>query len=67
MRAHSTLCAKDVCRAVLEYAVAKDQLLRDRGESDLIDDKTAFIIKRYDSAPSKNGGQAVFDSAAFSE
>jgi hypothetical protein len=42
--------AKDICNAVLDYAVKKDASLRDRGEQDLIDDKTAFVIKRSASA-----------------
>jgi len=46
MRDISRLPAKDICNAVLERAVRRDELLRDRGETDLIDDKTVFIIKR---------------------
>ena len=38
--------AKAICNTVLDYAVNRDVLLRDSGERDLIDDKTAFIIKR---------------------
>ena len=38
--------AKDICQAVLDRAAARDQGLRSRGEDDLIDDKTVFIIKR---------------------
>jgi hypothetical protein len=38
--------AKDICNDVLEYAVRRDVYLSDSGEQDLIDDKTAFIIKR---------------------
>jgi len=30
----------------LDYAVSRDAHLRDSGDRDLIDDKTAFIIKR---------------------
>ncbi|MFZ0662640.1 MAG: PP2C family protein-serine/threonine phosphatase [Acidobacteriaceae bacterium] len=37
--------AKVICDAVLEYAVSKDDLLRQIGESERIDDKTVFIIK----------------------
>ena len=47
---HSLLSAKDICGAVLDYAVGRDDQLRDRGESDRIDDKTVFIIKRSDPA-----------------
>lgn len=49
MRAHSLLSAKEICGAVLAYAVGKDQGLRDRGEIDMIDDKTVFVIKRSDT------------------
>ncbi|HTD24881.1 MAG TPA: PP2C family protein-serine/threonine phosphatase [Terriglobales bacterium] len=38
--------AKDICRAILDYALKKDQYLQKIGEADRIDDKTAFIIKR---------------------
>ena len=37
--------AKAVCNAILEYAVKKDDQLRQMGHSDEIDDKTVFIIK----------------------
>lgn len=51
MRAHSALSAKDICAAVLEYAVSKDQRSRASGDGDLVDDKTAFIIKRGGQSP----------------
>jgi serine/threonine protein phosphatase PrpC len=38
--------AKEICNALLEYAVKKDHGLRQIGEPDRIDDKTVFIIKR---------------------
>jgi serine phosphatase RsbU (regulator of sigma subunit) len=38
--------AKDICNALLEYALKKDDHLRQIGEQDRIDDKTVFIIKR---------------------
>lgn len=38
--------AKEICNAVLDYAVKRDSSLSDTGEQDLIDDKTVFIIKR---------------------
>ena len=38
--------AKDICNALLEYAVKEDDRLRQVGDQDLIDDKTVFIIKR---------------------
>jgi serine/threonine protein phosphatase PrpC len=46
MRDVCRLPAKEVCNAVLESVVRRDQALRDRGEADLIDDKTVVIIKR---------------------
>ena len=46
MRAQSTRSAKDICAALLDYAVRQDEGRRERGEDDLIDDKTVFIIKR---------------------
>jgi hypothetical protein len=38
--------AKEICNAWLERAVRRDEALRNRGEADLIDDKTVFVIKR---------------------
>src|SRR5216684_3817601 len=38
--------AKEICNALLEYAVKKDDRLRQIGEHDRIDDKTVVIIKR---------------------
>jgi serine phosphatase RsbU (regulator of sigma subunit) len=46
------LSAKDICNAVLQYAVKRDGHLSESGEQDIIDDKTVFIIKR--SAPAYN-------------
>ena len=46
MRAHSSLSAKSICAAVLEYAVQRDQRLLDSGEGEKVDDKTVFVIKR---------------------
>ena len=46
MREHYRQPAKEICNALLEYAVKKDDHLRQIGEQDRIDDKTAFIIKR---------------------
>lgn len=38
--------AKDICLAVLDHAVKRDQYLQQAGRSDEIDDKTVFLIKR---------------------
>lgn len=46
MRQHYREPAKEICNALLEYAVKQDEHLRQIGEQDRIDDKTAFIIKR---------------------
>ena len=46
MREHNLLPAKDICNALLEYALKRDNRLRQIGEEDRIDDKTVFIIKR---------------------
>src|SRR5580692_5430212 len=46
MREHNLQPAKDMCDALLEYALKRDDRLRQIGEEDRIDDKTVFIIKR---------------------
>jgi serine phosphatase RsbU (regulator of sigma subunit) len=46
MREHYRQPAKDICNALLDHAVKQDELLRQNGEEDMIDDKTVFIIKR---------------------
>jgi serine phosphatase RsbU (regulator of sigma subunit) len=46
MREHYREPAKEICNALLEYAVTKDNRLAQIGEQDRIDDKTVFIIKR---------------------
>ena len=38
--------AKDICNALLEYALEQDEHRRKIGEEDRIDDKTVFIVKR---------------------
>jgi serine phosphatase RsbU (regulator of sigma subunit) len=38
--------SKEICNAILEYAVNRDKYLQQVNEQDRIDDKTAFIIKR---------------------
>jgi serine phosphatase RsbU (regulator of sigma subunit) len=38
--------AKDICNALLDYAVKQDDILRQKGDAALIDDKTVFIVKR---------------------
>jgi serine phosphatase RsbU (regulator of sigma subunit) len=46
MRECCLLSAKDICSALLEVAVRKDDDLLQTGEEDQIDDKTVFIIKK---------------------
>ena len=43
---HKQQPAKEICNAVLDYAVKRDSQLRQEGHSDEIDDKTVFIIKQ---------------------
>jgi len=38
--------AKEICNALLDYALRQDDRLRQNGQEDMIDDKTVFIIKR---------------------
>jgi serine phosphatase RsbU (regulator of sigma subunit) len=46
MREYYLSSAKDICNALLEFAVRKDDYLLQAGEADRIDDKTVFIIKK---------------------
>jgi serine phosphatase RsbU (regulator of sigma subunit) len=46
MRDHYRDPAKKICGALLDYALAQDDRLRQSGETDVIDDKTVFIVKR---------------------
>ena len=46
LREHCQQSAKDICNALLDYAVKHDDRLRQNGDEALIDDKTVFIIKR---------------------
>ena len=46
MRGHYRQPAKEICNALVEYALKKDDRLRQIGEQNRIDDKTVFIIKR---------------------
>jgi serine phosphatase RsbU (regulator of sigma subunit) len=46
MREHYREPAKEICNALLEYAMKRDDRFRQIGEQDRIDDKTVFIIKR---------------------
>jgi serine phosphatase RsbU (regulator of sigma subunit) len=46
MRDYKDKSAREICNALLDYAVKRDEHLRQIGETDVIDDKTVFIIKR---------------------
>lgn len=46
IRDHKDEAAKEICNAILAHAVKQDEYLLQIGESDRIDDKTVFIIKR---------------------
>jgi serine phosphatase RsbU (regulator of sigma subunit) len=46
IREHADKPAREICNAILEYAVKQDQYLRQNDEEDRLDDKTVFIIKR---------------------
>jgi serine phosphatase RsbU (regulator of sigma subunit) len=46
MREHFQLPAKDICKVLLDYALKRDDRLRQKSEEYRIDDKTVFIIKR---------------------
>jgi serine phosphatase RsbU (regulator of sigma subunit) len=46
MRDNYRRSPKEICTAVLEQAVKNDEVLRQNGDENLIDDKTVFIIKR---------------------
>ncbi len=45
VRDHKNRPAKEICNAILDYALTQDEYFRQIGEPDRIDDKTAFIIK----------------------
>ena len=42
---HKREPAKEICNAILDYALRNDDRLRQTDETDRIDDKTVFIIK----------------------
>ncbi|HKE35604.1 MAG TPA: PP2C family protein-serine/threonine phosphatase [Candidatus Acidoferrum sp.] len=46
MREHYRQPAKEICNALMDHAVKRDERLRQIGGQDRIDDKTVFIIKR---------------------
>ena len=46
IREHKDQSARDICNAILQYAIKQDEHLQQITEDDRIDDKTVFIIKR---------------------
>jgi len=46
MREQYRQSAKEICNALMDYAVKRDDHLCQIGEQDRIDDKTVFLIKR---------------------
>jgi serine phosphatase RsbU (regulator of sigma subunit) len=46
MREHYREPAKQICHALLDHAVRRDERLRQSGDANLIDDKTVFVVKR---------------------
>jgi serine phosphatase RsbU (regulator of sigma subunit) len=46
LREHHHESAREICNAILNYALEQDDLLRHAGDEALIDDKTVFIVKR---------------------
>jgi serine phosphatase RsbU (regulator of sigma subunit) len=46
LRRHHQEPAREICNALMEYAIRQDELLRLSGDEALIDDKTVFIVKR---------------------
>jgi serine phosphatase RsbU (regulator of sigma subunit) len=46
MRENYRRSAREICNALLDFAVKQDDILRQNGDAALIDDKTVFIVKR---------------------
>lgn len=46
LQQHHAEPARDICTAIMDYALQQDEILRRRGDDALIDDKTVFIVKR---------------------
>ena len=46
LRDHYREPARDICNALMDYALEGDDRLRGNGDEALIDDKTVFIVKR---------------------
>jgi serine phosphatase RsbU (regulator of sigma subunit) len=46
LQQHHAESAREICNAIMNYALQQDELLRQSGDEALIDDKTVFIVKR---------------------
>ena len=46
LREHYRKSARDICNALMDHALKQDELHRQNGEEDVIDDKTVLIVKR---------------------
>lgn len=46
LRQNQDKSAKQICNALLDFAIQQDQFLRNSGDEALIDDKTVLIVKR---------------------
>jgi serine phosphatase RsbU (regulator of sigma subunit) len=46
LQQHQGQSAKDICSALLDYAVWQDDHRRQACDEDLIDDKTVFVVRR---------------------
>ncbi|MGA7156747.1 MAG: PP2C family protein-serine/threonine phosphatase [Acidobacteriaceae bacterium] len=46
LQKHHEETPREICDALMEYALEQDDLLREAGDEALIDDKTVFVVKR---------------------
>lgn len=46
LRTHRNESPREICNALMDYALEQDEILRKNGDEALIDDKTVFIVKR---------------------
>ena len=46
LREHQRESAREICNALMKYAVEQDEVLRQIGDEALIDDKTVLVVKR---------------------
>ena len=46
LQQHHQESARNICEALMEFALQQDEVLREAGDEALIDDKTVFIVKR---------------------